>query len=304
MKKILYALLVGLALSVVLIALFPSIFLTDDAWWTYQNDLGRVDVTFIGDAHNGQIDVTGKDLQLDRPQFYLDDKGNQGVVAHVPVSYFRKSYQVTLKPRGNAKEISLAMRFRGRNFLVHNQRKPAYVRFENIRVNGKEVAEEQTVWHDKTFWYRAKNISDDSMVTLDFDIRKPFSTADIKWMRVIVFFAFGLLFALSSYDAVKRLAQSIIKQKGVMLSDVGRVFRLYKQKILILFILTLLANILCLPLWTELGYGGLMRTLFNKEARFDLLYIGEITRAEPFQYKVTPKPFHATWMYQSGNVQS
>ena len=301
MKKIIKVLLGGLVLSLVLVALFLSPFLKDDAKWTYQNDLGRVDVTLAGDAHNGQIDVTGKGLQLDRPQFYLDGKGNQGVMVHVPVSYLRTSYQVTLKPRGNAEEISLAMRFRGKDFRVRNQRKPAYVRFENIRVNGKAVAEEQTVWHDQSFLYQAKNISDNSMVTLNFDIQKPFSFTDIMWGEVIGWFVLCALSVFFLYDVIRKFVQSIIEQKEVMLSDVGRVLRLHKQKILILAILTLLANILCIPLWTELGYGGFMRTLFNEEARFDLLYTGEITRAEPFQYKVTPKPFNASWMYESGS---
>ena len=104
MKKI-KALLGGLVLSMVLVALFPSAFMKGDAKWT-----------FAGDAHDGKIDVTGKNLELDRPRFYLDDNRNQGIVANFPVSYLRRSYQVTLKPRGNAKEISLVMGFRGKNF--------------------------------------------------------------------------------------------------------------------------------------------------------------------------------------------
>ena len=207
--KIVKTLLGSFIISIVLIALFPSAFLTDDAKWTYQNDLGRMDVTFAGNAHNGKIDVTGEALQLDRPQFYLDGKGNQGVVVQFPVSYFQKSYQVTLEPRGNAEEISLVMRFKGKNFLVRNQRKPAYVRYENIRVNGKTVAEEQTVWHDQSFLYRAKNISDNSMVTLSFDIRKPFAFTDIRWERVI-----GLLIVCSLLisGALRRLFNGFNKK--------------------------------------------------------------------------------------------
>ena len=73
------------------------------------------------------------------------------------------------------------------------------------------------------------------------------------------------------------------------------------RRIWISIILALFANILCLPLWTECDYGGFIRTLFNKEAQLDLLYSGKITHAEPFQYKVTPQPFYATWMYGSGD---
>ena len=70
------------------------------------------------------------------------------------------------------------------------------------------------------------------------------------------------------------------------------------RKISIAVFLTLFVNILCLPLWTECDYGGFVRSLFNKEIRFDLLYTGKITRAEPFQYQVLPEPFYATWVYE------
>ena len=73
------------------------------------------------------------------------------------------------------------------------------------------------------------------------------------------------------------------------------------KKIILSFFLTLLVNILCLPLWTEYGYGGFVRTLFTKEARLDLLYSGKITCAEPCQYEITPKPLYSTWVYESGN---
>ena len=63
------------------------------------------------------------------------------------------------------------------------------------------------------------------------------------------------------------------------------------------FFLTLFVNILCLPLWTEYDYGGFVWTLFNREARLDLLYHGKITGAEPFHCSSIPKPFYATWKY-------
>ena len=71
--------------------------------------------------------------------------------------------------------------------------------------------------------------------------------------------------------------------------------------LLIAILLTLLVNIFCVPLWTEYDYVGFVRTLFNKEARLDLLYSGKITRSEPFHYQVAPKPFYATWMYGAGD---
>ena len=80
-----------------------------------------------------------------------------------------------------------------------------------------------------------------------------------------------------------------------------RLPRCMKNKtICISIILALFINILCLPLWTECDYVGFIRSLFNKEARLDLLYSGKITHSEPFQYKVTPQPFYASWVYESG----
>ncbi len=55
-----------------------------------------------------------------------------------------------------------------------------------------------------------------------------------------------------------------------------------KKRIWGIALLTIFANILCLPLWTECDYVGFVRTLFNKEARLDLRYTGKITCAEPF----------------------
>ena len=66
--------------------------------------------------------------------------------------------------------------------------------------------------------------------------------------------------------------------------------------------LTLFINVLCLPLWTECDYVGFVRTLFNKEARLDLAYSGVITRAEPFQYNITPIPSYASWKYEADNI--
>ena len=204
MKRIIKALLGGLGVSIVLCSLFPSLFLTDDAWWTYQSDVGRVDVTFFGDVRDGQIDVQGKSLLVDRPRWMLKHNHNQGVMVQFPVSYLRRSYQVTLKPRGNAKEMFLKMNFLGEDLRVDNQRKPAYVCFENIRVNGKTVAEEQTIWHDNPFQYCVRNISANSAITLSFDIRKPLVFIDIRWERVLgLFMVCSLLISCS--DILKRL---------------------------------------------------------------------------------------------------
>ena len=219
MKKMIKALLGGLVLSTMLVALFPNVFLEDDAKWTYQNDLGRVDVTFAGDAHNGQIDVQGKSLRVDRPQWMLNRNHNQGVVVHFPVSYLKKTYEITLKPQGSAKQISLEMNFRGKDLRADSQRKPAYVRFENIRVNGKTITEEKTVWHDEPFRYCVKNISDNSTVTLSFAVRKPISFTDVSWDRAIGLFIACLLLIFIAYssfiscsDILKRLVGGFNKK--------------------------------------------------------------------------------------------
>ena len=219
MKKILKTLLRGLIISTVLCALFPRVFLKDDAKWTYQSDVGRVDIAFAGEVRAGKIDVQGKSLRVDRPRWIRDSKGNQGVMVQFPVSFLRKSYQITLTPRGNAKDMSLIMNFRGKYLRVDNQRKPAYVCFGNIRVNGKTVAEGQTVWHDKPFRYCARNISDSSTVTLSFEIRKLLSFADIRWDRLcelfiacslLIFIAYSSLISCS--DILKRLVSGFNKK--------------------------------------------------------------------------------------------
>ena len=137
--------------------------------------------------------------------------------------------------------------------------------------------------------------SDNSDVILNFDVRKPISFADIKRGKVIGLFALCQLFVLFLHDVIKRgrLMYKIERTGGhVLLSDVVRMFRFYKREILISIFLILLANILCIPLWTELGYVSFMRTLFNKEARLDLVYEGRISDSVPFYLQSTPKPLN------------
>ena len=61
-------------------------------------------------------------------------------------------------------------------------------------------------------------------------------------------------------------------------------------------LVTTFFNILCLPLWTEYDYGSFVRTLFNKEARLDLVYSGKLTGTEPFLLHVS-QPVTATYWY-------
>ena len=178
MKKILKAMLGGFVLSMVLVALFPASFLKNDAKWTFQSNDGRVDVAFAGDIQDGCLEVRGDNVRAHEPKWLLDNRHNQGVMVSFPVSYLQKAYQITLKPRGDVKEVSIMMSFRGQDLRVGNQRKPAYVRFENIRINGKAVAEGQTVLYDRPFRYCAKNMPANSTITLKFVSLFPLRTSD------------------------------------------------------------------------------------------------------------------------------
>ena len=54
------------------------------------------------------------------------------------------------------------------------------------------------------------------------------------------------------------------------------------MKITLDVFIALFTNIMCLPLWTEYDYGSFIRTLFNKEARLDLVYTDY--RGGPFSF--------------------
>ncbi len=71
--------------------------------------------------------------------------------------------------------------------------------------------------------------------------------------------------------------------------------------LLITFCLTLFANILCLPLWTEYDYSSFVRTLFNDEARLDVVYSGEFTAVEPFRLQCCPQPVDTLYWYGCGD---
>ena len=64
-------------------------------------------------------------------------------------------------------------------------------------------------------------------------------------------------------------------------------YKKHRCRILWAVILTLLINVLCLPLWTQYGYGDFVWTLFNKEARVDFVYTGdELTVSPPLSFEV------------------
>ena len=195
MKKIAKAFVGGLIISMILISLLPSLFLKDDALWTYQSNTGRVDVAFAGDVQHGYLEVRGDNVRAYKPKWLLDNRHNQGTSISFPVSYLKRTYEITLEPQGSTREVSLVMNFRGQDIRIENQRKPAYVRFENIRINGRIIAEEQMVWHDEPFRHDVKNISTNSFITLSFEIQKPISFADISSNEVMGLFVVVSMFS-------------------------------------------------------------------------------------------------------------
>ena len=249
MKKIVKALLGGLGISMVLCSLFPSVFLKGDALWTYKSGFGRIDIAFAGGTRNGQISVQGDTSRVDRPRWLCDGKNNQGIMIHFPVSYLQKSYQMTLRPSGEAKELSLMMSFRGQDLGTDKRNKPVYVRFENIKLNGKTLVLEETVRHEKPFRYHAKNISNNSPVTLSFKIQKPISLSDIKWGSLIGLFTAAWLL-IFYFDALRKLAIKIStfmeRKDGMQLNIKDGIQRLYAVEFLriffILFVLFLHAT--------------------------------------------------------------
>ena len=211
MKKTIKALLGGLVLSIVLLTLFPSDFLKDDAKWTYQSDVGRVDVAFVGDVQDGCLEVRGDNVRAYEPKWLLDSRHNQGTMISFPVSYLKRTYEIALEPQGKAKEMSLTVIFRGDNLMVDGKRKPAYVRFENVQFDGKPIAQETDVWHDKPFIYKKENVKVGQNLTLTFNIQKPFSLTDIAWERVIgLFMACSLLISCS--NILRRLVNGLNKE--------------------------------------------------------------------------------------------
>ena len=70
-----------------------------------------------------------------------------------------------------------------------------------------------------------------------------------------------------------------------------------RRRFVVAVLVTTFFNILCLPLWTEYDYGSFVRTLFNKEARLDLVYSGKLTGTEPFLVKSVSQPVTATYWY-------
>lgn len=65
-------------------------------------------------------------------------------------------------------------------------------------------------------------------------------------------------------------------------------------------ICTLIANILCLPLWTDYDVAGFVRTPLNKEARVDIIYTGPLTGAEAFSITSAEPSLSALTNYRYG----
>ena len=83
----------GLVISMMLCVLFPSAFLKDDALWTFQGNVGRVDVAFAGDIQNGCLEVRGDNVRADEPKWLLDNRHNQGKKAEEEYKKCKKDIQ-------------------------------------------------------------------------------------------------------------------------------------------------------------------------------------------------------------------
>ena len=141
-----------------------------------------------------------------------------------PVSYLKKSYQMTLIPRGKAKEISLGMCFRGAHLSCpsHDTVKSAWVRFENICLDEQPIAQEEVVWCDKPFIHRSQNVKNGQNMTLTFDIQKPFFFRDIRWGRLVELFIVCTLFIFYYLGTFERMGKRISEffYKRDMLQDI------------------------------------------------------------------------------------
>ena len=270
----------------VLIALFPSAFLKDDVLWTHQSNVGRVDIAFAGDIQNGCLKVLGNNVRVYEPKWLLDNRHNQGVMVSFPVSYLKKTYKITLQPRGDARKMSLEMNFRGPDLRIHNQRKPAYVCFENIRVNGKTVAEEQTVWHDKPFRYCAESVSNGAPVIISFGIKKPISFTDIRWGNAIGLFVICSLFVL--YFGLFRKVVDRVNTKDEVITDnhrnVGMVYRrafwmirnASKEKVALLSgLITIALMYLCIVFYYKTYIEVTFTSESDKEIEYQVYYTTE-----------------------------
>ncbi len=209
MKKILYSIIVALILSVILALFVPFWLFRGDARWTYQNDAARVDVSFKGHLKNGHVSAAGTDLEVRQPT-WLSNESYQGVVVDIPVSYRNKTCQIKLTPKADewGGDAALVMELKGSNFQHGGKRRPAWVCFQNITLNGHPVATERVVWHNEPFVLRYP-LPSSPEITLAFDVRKPLAASDISFVNpLVVFSAFFLLILF--FSPLKKVACRVL----------------------------------------------------------------------------------------------
>ncbi len=64
---------------------------------------------------------------------------------------------------------------------------------------------------------------------------------------------------------------------------------------------TLIVNILCLPLWMDYDVESVIRTLFNRDARMDIIYNGPLTGANAFSITSSEPALSSPTNYYRGN---
>lgn len=209
MKKILYSLVAALLLSVILTLLVPKWLFRGDARWTYQNDEARVDVRFSGQLKNGRVSAAGDNLQVSQPT-WLTSKDNQGTMVEFPVSYRTKSYLIKLTPRADAwgNDATLVIEFRGRDFRHRGKRRPAWVSFRNITLNGQPVAGEEVVWHNSPFVLKSP-LHSSQEIALTFDICKPLAASDVSFVNLLAL-VFACLLLSFFFAPLKQVADRVL----------------------------------------------------------------------------------------------
>lgn len=243
-ERVILSLLMALGLSIILVLIFPRAFLHEEAVWTHQSDVGRVDISLEGDIRNGRIEAEGEHLSVTRPEWFAK-KNYQGTEIQFPVSYRWKHYQITLTPHADSPDgwYDLVMNFRGQDFRINNKRVPAYVRFKNIKVNGETIADIRMVCHDQPFRYSLKKVKSGQPIKLDFKIRKPLTARDIRWGRIVpgmvCLFAIILLILPKKFLLSWRGSVSLIGSRDDILQICARSYRnidpIYRKSFWLLF---------------------------------------------------------------------
>ena len=102
--------------------------------------------------------------------------------------------------------MALNFQFKAKDLYFNNHLKPAWVRFKNIQINGKNISKNAKVNYQKPFEYSLENISPDDEIQLDFEIKKPLSINDssiLHTLLTLLILFFGTFFAIKLWTWTK-----------------------------------------------------------------------------------------------------